>query len=534
MKITIKILIPLISFTINLSAQNSAQFFDIGEGGASKVSDNGQFVCGTNYPFPAFLWTEVNGRIELGTDYTEGYAVSNNGVVAGRFPDPNLPAPGGNPTLRAGYFENNTWTALEGYPGYPVLDEQTYTNAYGISGDGSIIVGMQWLPNWSAEACYWDNSGIHMLGQTGGGSSRANDVETTNSGFIICGWDGESGGADRRAFYWDPLPHFIGAYDTTYPVGECEGLSSDGSIIAGGSAGVPFLWSEPAGLQWLSTAYSGGYAYDVSDDGIVVGFVDLGGFYYNAFIKKPEWNDIMLLQNYLTDSLGISGISDWYFAFANSISADGLTIAGTAYPPNGVIAHAFVVKIENPVPVEMSSFNAALQNNSVHLTWTTASETNNWGFAVEKKIQNSEWQQIGFVKGVGTTVKSSCYSFTDEVAGSGHYYYRLKQIDLDGTINYSGIEEVNVNLISEFSLNQNFPNPFNPATKIFYSIPEKSYVKLSVYNMLGQKVADLINEIKSPGKYEVDFLGNNLSSGTYVYKMEAGNYTSARKMILLK
>lgn len=523
-----------ILFAIQLFAQSSAQFYDIGPGGASKVSDNGQYVCGSNYPSPAFLWTEAGGRINLGTDFSEGYAVSNNGVVAGRFIDSTLPAPSGNPTLRAAYFENNTWTALEGYPGYPVLDEQSYTHAYGISADGSMIVGMQWRPNWSAEACYWDNSGIHLLGQTGGGSSRANDVEVTNDGFIICGWDGVSGGADRRAFYWDPLPHFIGAYDTTYPVGECEGLSSDVSMIVGGSAGVPFLWTQSTGMQWITTAYTGGYAYDVSDDGTVVGFVDLGGFYYNAFIKKAGWPDILLLQDYLTDSLGITGLTDWYFPFANSISVDGLTIAGTAYPPGSFDAHAYVVKIDNPVPVELTSFNATFHNNTVQLSWSTAAETNNSGFAVERKMQNSDWKQLGFVKGNGTTSTESFYSFSDNNVIPASYYYRLKQVDFNGSIKYSQTVEVDANTISDFSLEQNYPNPFNPSTKISFSIPRQSIVKLSVYNLLGEKVAEPVNEVKSAGKYNIEFNGNNLSSGTYIYRLETEGYTSSRKMILIK
>ena len=119
-------------------------------------------------------------------------------------------APNGNPTLRAGYNENGVWDSLPGYPGYPVLDEMSYNYGYGISADGSIIVGMQWLPTWKAEACYWDQSGIHMLGRTGGGSSRANDVAVTSTGFRIVGWDGEHNGPDRRAFYWDPAPHLYG------------------------------------------------------------------------------------------------------------------------------------------------------------------------------------------------------------------------------------------------------------------------------------------------------------------------------------
>ncbi len=529
-------LLLLSIFAARIPAQTGAQFIDLGTGGAAKVSKNGTYICGNNYPSPAFLWSQSTGRISLGTgSYSEAMGVSNDGIVAGSFIDPNLPDPNGNPTFRAGYYQNNQWNPLPGY--YPILDSMDYTYADGISGDGSIIVGMQWTPNWRAEAVYWDSSKtIHLLGRTGGGSSRANDVAVTSNGFIIVGWDGDSTGPDRRAFYWDPQPHFMGGYDTTYPAGQCNGLNSDGSKIVGGSVGVPFVWSEEMGMQWITTEYLNyaSYAQDISDNDIIVGYVSLSVGNYQAFIKRPEWQDISFLKDYLIDSLGITGISDWYFPFANSISADGLTIVGTAYPPNSPSPHAYVVKINNDVPVELTSFNAYYKNNSVQLTWTTATETNNSGFGIERKTQNSNWKQIGFVVGSGTTTHESSYSFTDNSVVSSNYYYRLKQTDLNGAVNYSTTVKVDVNVVSQFSLSQNYPNPFNPSTLISFTIPKESNVKLSVFNVLGEKVATLINEVKSSGTYKINFNGSNLASGIYVYRLEAGGYVSSKKMILIK
>jgi hypothetical protein len=187
-----------------LFAQTTAQYINLGFGGAAKASNNGLFVCGNNYPAPGFLWSESSGRITLGIGYTEAMGVSNNGIVVGSFTDSSLHAPNGNPTLRAGYFEGTRWMPLEGFPGYPVLDEMSYNYGYGISADGSILVGMQWLPTYRTEACYWDITGLHMLGRTGGQSSNAFDVALTSTGFRIVGWDGLASGPDRRPFYWDP------------------------------------------------------------------------------------------------------------------------------------------------------------------------------------------------------------------------------------------------------------------------------------------------------------------------------------------
>ena len=539
------ILLPFISFLIicsaQISAQTTAQFIDLGAGGAAKVSNNGVYVCGNNYPAPAFLWSESGGRINIGTGYTEAMAVSDNGIIAGSYRDPNLLDPNGHPTFRGGFYENNQWNPLPGY--YPILDSMSYTYADGISADGSIIVGMEWVPGYKAEAVYWDSTrSINLLGRTGGGSSRANDVAVTSTGFIIAGWDGIANGADRRAFYWDPVPHFMGGYDTTYPAGQCNGLNSDGSKIVGGSVGAPFVWSASTGMEWLTTDYLNyaSYATDISDNDIIVGYVSLSVGNYQAFIKKPGWQDIMFFKDYLIDSLGITGISNWYFPFANSISADGLTITGTAYPLNGG-PNAYVVKIDNPVPVELTSFTAVCENNKVRLSWITATETNNSGFDIERKDRTSGWIKIGFIPGRGTSTDFNTYEYEDNTITSGAYSYRLKQIDFDGTSAYSKIVEINTNTLSEFTLNQNYPNPFNPATKISFTVPQTSNVNISVFNVLGEKVVALINDVRSPGKYDLNFNGAGLSSGVYIYRMEAvpvsgeaAGFVSIRKMTLIK
>jgi len=89
-------------------------------------------------------------------------------------------------------------------------------------------------------------------------------------------------------------------------------------------------------------------------------------------------------------------------------------------------------------------------------------------------------------------------------------------------------------LAKDFNLSQNYPNPFNPSTKINYSVPVKGNVKLTVYDLLGRKVTELVNEIKPAGKYSVNFDAGELASGTYIYRLKAGNFSISRKMILVK
>ena len=199
-----------------------------------------------------------------------------------------------------------------------------------------------------------------------------------------------------------------------------------------------------------------------------------------------------------------------------------------------------IINYTNTIPVELISFNATTIENDVTLSWQTATETNNSGFEVERlkdyKITKlKDWENIGFVEGHGTTTEERSYSFTDKNLDAGSYSYRLVQIDFDGTRNESEIVNLDVSSQpSNYSLSQNYPNPFNPSTTIEYSIPESGNVKLIVYNSLGEEVATLINEYKEAGNNKVNFNANELGSGIYYYKIESGNFASARKMILLK
>jgi hypothetical protein len=191
------------------------------------------------------------------------------------------------------------------------------------------------------------------------------------------------------------------------------------------------------------------------------------------------------------------------------------------------------------IPVELTSFTSSVNGNNVTLSWVTASEINNSGFEIEKQVGSGQsavgnWEKIGFVEGNGTTTETNYYSFEDKNLSAGKYSYRLKQIDFDGTFEYSDIIEVEIDIPVEFSLSQNYPNPFNPLTTIEYQIPADGFVSLTIYNTIGQEVSNLVNEYRSAGNYSITLSADELSSGLYFYTLRSGEFEATRKMILLK
>jgi hypothetical protein len=190
------------------------------------------------------------------------------------------------------------------------------------------------------------------------------------------------------------------------------------------------------------------------------------------------------------------------------------------------------------VPVELLSFSGEVIDKKVNLNWTTATETNNRGFEIQRSTivesKNKVWKEIGFVPGSGTTTDPKSYSFIDHNIETGIYQYRLKQIDFDGSFKYSNVVEVTVNVSLKYSLEQNFPNPFNPTTTIKFSNPKEVQVNLSVYNILGEKVKELKNGVMKPGYFEVQFDASAIASGVYFYRIKEGDFVQTKKMILLK
>jgi hypothetical protein len=255
------------------------------------------------------------------------------------------------------------------------------------------------------------------------------------------------------------------------------------------------------GTYWLDVAFTGSTAF------------------------TGPWVPPVTIEGQLTTGNAVQKFNNAWQPLSDSIWAQGMP---------------FILKgTMSVIPVELVSFKASVDNNSVTLDWITATEVNNSGFEIQRSSNGSEFSKVGFISGNGTTTEMKSYSFTDGQLERGSYSYRLKQIDYDGTFEYSNVIEAEVFPVSQYSLSQNHPNPFNPSTKIEFSLAADSRVKLRIFDLLGQEVYNLTNNDMKSGLHTVNFDGSSLNSGVYFYQIEAEGingvkFNEVKKMMLMK
>ncbi|MEI7812492.1 MAG: T9SS type A sorting domain-containing protein [Ignavibacteria bacterium] len=194
--------------------------------------------------------------------------------------------------------------------------------------------------------------------------------------------------------------------------------------------------------------------------------------------------------------------------------------------------------VNSPLPVGLDKFRYEINDRHVLLKWNTVTEINNYGFEIERKATatpEAGFEKTGFVTGSGNSNIRKEYSFRDKnIPASGKYVYRLKQIDNGGSYKYLPELEVDITSPEELTLNQNFPNPFNPYTNISFTLPEKCRISLSVYNIIGSKILNVLNEEKQAGFHTITIDASKLASGLYVYRLTTDKYSVARKMQIVK
>ncbi len=291
-----------------------------------------------------------------------------------------------------------------------------------------------------------------------------------------------------------------------------------------------FAWSESIGWLRLGSYTGGGthtYLNTAADNYGINVSGSTGNLTGYAWSSNAGWINFSTAYGSVTINPATGDVS----GHAWSESIGWVKFSGTALD---AIPYKTNITLSGPLPVELTSFTASTVDQRVTLHWNTATEMNNYGFDIERKSA-SQWSKIGFIEGHGTTNTPRSYSFTDGAA-SGKISYRLKQIDRDGTNEYS--KEIELTIAATptiFALSQNFPNPFNPTTNIAFTVSSNARATLKILNTLGQEVATLFNgEAQSGIVNQVQFNGAEHASGIYFSRLEQNGKVQMSKMTLIK
>ena len=270
----------------------------------------------------------------------------------------------------------------------------------------------------------------------------------------------------------------------------------------------------------LSALYGNGTAQSVETDNVTTG---------SGNDVPVNVNLVATLRFSITNLTASTNIT-WNAGYSAFHDATGALVNVTMTNPS-----------DDPLPIQLSSFVASVAGGGhAALNWTTVSEINNYGFGVQKAVNNATaFQDIsgGFIAGNGTTTVKHNYSYVDTAYAAGNVY-RLKQLGLDGTANFSAavapLGVTSVAAPNAYSLSQNYPNPFNPTTHISYVTTKEGPVTLRIYDILGREVATLVNENRKPGQHTERFDGSKVASGMYVFVLRSSEGQRSNRMILSK
>ncbi len=323
-----------------------------------------------------------------------------------------------------------------------------------------------------------------------------------------------------------------------------------GLIISGGYITVT---GGPAGAQVI-------IAEDGSK-GYFEFYVTMAGTYTMTYTPPEGWN-LSSICDAGSPALDPTGLGNPYILGENP----DLTLSGRKLPDYTCTSNPYyftfdldpgdpVIQLNNipvtdqdPISVNLTSFAAVEKDGQVDVSWSVESEDNTAGYNLYRKADgDKEYTKVNadVIKSAGET-DDVVYHYLDTPPSAGKYWYMLEVVSLDGqteelgTIVTTVMSSVETNVIpKEFALYQNYPNPFNPTTTIKYDLPKDSYVTIDIYDILGNRVKRLVHDNIQAGAHSVvwdatnDF-GSKVSTGIYMYRITAGDFSKIHKMILMK
>jgi len=439
-----------------------------------------------------------------------------------------------------------------GATGNVQTSSRTYNAAakYRYNGTAAQVTGNGFPTNLTGTLTINNSSGVTLSASrtisTGTLNLTTGNLITTSTNLLTIGAAGTTTGASSSSFVDGPLAQTIAAIGPTaktFPIGKGTAYRLVDLTITQDAA--------------TSTIYTAEVFNSAPTTRTLPGTIDLVSTVRYWNVTKGSGANVTnasITLNYNTDD-GVTETANLRIAKDNGAGA-WVDLGGTGSgSPSGSISSTtnfttfsdFVLANAtggtNPLPVVISSFSASIVGSSVKLSWRTETEVNNYGFEIERaqgdsnfEFRISNFEMIGFVKGHGNSNSPKDYSFFDEGIISRKYFYRLKQIDTDGKFEYSKAIEVDLGSPGKFELSQNYPNPFNPTTKIDYQLPFESLVRMELYSITGERIAELINSEQAPGYYTVELNSARLqlSSGVYIYSMKAMSKMDFKSNIQLK
>ena len=546
-----------------------------------QTPDSGYIICGTVTPCPTCATRLYLGKLSKegnvvweqtypGTVFARGdyaHKAPNGGyiVVGDTYPL----TPTGNERIlvfQTDSLGNVEWSK-QYYGDYGYSVQSTSDNGFAIL--GSIYGG----PGINDQTLMYklDMYGNEVWGRSyhfATGSQGNSLMETRDHGFVVTGFTQFSEPARSLAMLLKVNPvgdtlwtRFYGKDSANQQALGYDVISqSDGGFIVSGTT----ILADGSGCgKYLIRADSSGKSVwtrilgnaPVSDARRVQQTTD-GGYILGGSISSPV-NLISLISKMSLVKTNASGDTLWTKTFGGAgndygigviqTSDGGFALIGTTESFGAGSGDIYVVKtnkdggFDELLPIQLSAFSGAPSGGgSVKLSWATVSETNSFGFYVDRRNAGEPGFATlsgSFLHGHGTTTIPQTYAFLDRSVTPGSWFYRIRQVDLDGSVHFNDPVRVEVppaDLPASFSLDQNYPNPFNPTTTIRYALPAGSFVALTVFNALGQQVAVLVNDTQDAGYHEVRFDGRSLASGIYFYRLRAGDFIHTRKMLLLE
>jgi hypothetical protein len=555
--------ITFFMFALILTNQSIAQqWWNVGDPGFSAGAVNATSIAidGSGTPYIAYQDAVNTKATVMKYNGTNWVVVGLAGFSAGTANDISIAIDGsGTPYVAYDDAYNSGKETAKKYNGTSWVDVgladfsagQVLFTSMAIDGSGTPYVAyMDWGNNYGATVMKYSAGSWQPVGSPNfsGGEVANTSIAIDGNGTPYVAYQ-DVGNSSQKA----TVRKYNGAnWVVVGSAGFSAGLASYISIAIDGN-GTPYVaYSDYSvspykatvkkynGTSWVDVGLAGGFS--AGSASYISMAIDGSGTPYVAYLDYNEYPNKVTAKKYNGTSwvdVGSAGgfVSTNLAAFISiTIAPNGIPVV--AYQDGANSNNATVKKYSqsqsDPLPVELTSLTASISGRIIMLNWQTTTEVNNCGFEVERKTANSSWQQIGFVQGHGNSNSLKEYTFIDKQIGGTKFQYRLKQIDNDGKFEYSKEIEVELILPNNYTLEQNYPNPFNPSTVISYSLPSASNVKLIVYNTIGQTVNVLENGYKNAGNYSIQFNGGNLPGGIYFYRLEAGQFSQVKKMMMVK